>query len=182
MNSHLQIPSGIRLVANPSPYIYPRAYFASQTRAVAADVAQNEVAHELNECSPECDGLLHRRFPVDFVEGGASGSFDDGGRLTWSGGGDHLRFDFPASEQPRFLVVNEMWDRGWSATADGQPAPVWPTNVAMRGIPVPPGASHVDLVYRSFLWWAWWYVPVVALLIGLTVFVSWNRGVRTRAA
>ncbi len=79
MNSNLQIPNGIRLVANPSPYIYPRAYFASQTRSVGPGVAQNEVARELDDCSPECDGLLHRRFPIDFVEGGVSGSFDDSG-------------------------------------------------------------------------------------------------------
>ncbi len=178
MNSNLRIPDGIHLVSNPSPYIYPRAYFASETRSVSADVAQEEVTGELKDCTPECDGLLHRRFPIDYVEGGTSGTFDASGTLSWSGGGDRLTFDFPASDQPRFLVVNEMWDRGWSATADGQPVAVWPTNVAMRGMLIPPGASHVELVYHSFLWWAWWYVPAVGLLIGLAVFVVWRRWLR----
>ncbi|MBV9358644.1 MAG: hypothetical protein JO023_24310, partial [Chloroflexi bacterium] len=180
MNSGLQIPEGVRTVTNPSPYIYPRAYFATTTRSVSAELAEENVAAELTDCSPECDGLLHRRFPIDYVEGGVSGSFDDTGSPTWSGGGDRLEFDFPPADRARFLVVNEMWDRGWSATAAGQPVAVWPTNVAMRGMLIPPGASHVELVYHSFLWWAWWYVPVVALLLGLGVFLVRKRDAWTR--
>ncbi len=123
-----------------------------------------------------------QRFPIDYVEGGTSGAYDATGDLRWSGGGDRLSFDFPASSQPRFLVVNEMWDRGWTATADGQSVPVLPTNVAMRGVPIPPGASHVELTYHSLLWWAWWYVPLVAALLGLAVFVARRRLGRLRPA
>ena len=74
-------------------------------------------------CRRRCnEGVLTQRFPVDLVEGPVSGSFDSTGQLTWSGGGDRLTFDFPASPNERFLVVNETWDKGWSAQIDGQHA------------------------------------------------------------
>jgi hypothetical protein len=137
------------------------------------------VLDELKSCAPECDGLLHQRFPVDYVEGDSTGTFDAAGDLRWSGGGDRLEFDFPASPEARFLVVNALCDSGWTAYANGREVPVWPTNVAMRGVPVPPGASQVVLVYRSLLWWAWWYTPGVALLIGGVVLAVWSRSRRT---
>jgi hypothetical protein len=49
----------------------------------------------------------------------------------------------------------------------------------MRGIPIPPGASHVELVYHSFLWWVWWYLPAtIALNILALVFVRRRIGAR----
>jgi hypothetical protein len=113
--------------------------------------------------------------PIDFVEGGQDATYDATGGLTWSGGGDRLAFDFSASDQPRFLVVNELWDRGWSAYVDQQQVPVLPTNVAMRGVLVPPGATHLEMDYRSLLWWAWWYTPAVAALLAIGLFVLQKR-------
>jgi hypothetical protein len=175
MNSSLSVPDGVQLIPNPSPYIYPRAYFGSTTRAVDAQGAEQAVKDELNSCSPNCDGLLHQRFPTDFVEGGVSGTYDASGDLSWSGGGDRLTFDFAASSQQRFLVVNEMWDAGWTANVDSLEVPVKPTNVAMRGVLVPPNITQVVLVYRSPVSLAWWYTPGVAVLIGIVLFTLRKR-------
>ncbi len=127
--------------------------------------------------------MLTQRLPIDYVEGPVSGSFDSTGQLTWSGGGDRLTFDFPASSNQRFLVVNETWDKGWSAQIDGQQAPVYATNVLMRGVLVPPEATEVVLTYRSLLYWAWWYTPLLMILGGLFIFLMIRlerRGVFTR--
>ena len=175
MNAGLRIPEGVQLVANPSPYVYPRAYFASKTQGVDAHGDEVLVDDELNSCVPVCDGLLYQRYPVDFVEGGDAGTYDSSGSLSWSGGGDRLTFDFTPSSQQRFLVVNEMWDAGWKAYADGQEVPLKPTNVAMRGVLVPAGASQVVLVYHSLLWWAWWYTGGLALVLGVVVLALWKR-------
>ncbi|MBV9542788.1 MAG: hypothetical protein JOY61_00220, partial [Chloroflexi bacterium] len=175
MNSDPSVPREVTLIANPSSYVYPRAYFASATRAVDAAGDEQAVQDELSACDPTCDGLLHQPFAVDYVEGGQDATYDASGEPTWSGGGDRLAFDFPASPEPRFLVVNELWDPGWTALVGDQQVAVQPTNVAMRGVLVPPGASHVQLVYRSLLWWAWWYTLVAALLLAVCVFVVWKR-------
>ncbi|MBV9354659.1 MAG: hypothetical protein JO023_03920 [Chloroflexi bacterium] len=169
MNEDGQGAANLQLVSNPSPYIYPRAYFADTTQSVNTHDAESAIRTELLSCPPACDGGLNQRFPVDFVEGPVSGAFDSSGQLTWSGGGDRLTFDFPASPNQRFLVVNETWDKGWSAQINGHQAPVYATNVLMRGVVVPPGATEVVLTYRSLLYWAWWYTPLLIILGGLFI-------------
>jgi hypothetical protein len=47
-----------------------------------------------------------------------------------------------------WLVVNESWERGWTASIDGRSADVLPANYAMRAVRVPPGAHDVQLTYR----------------------------------
>jgi hypothetical protein len=175
MNAGLRAPEGVQLITNPSPYVYPRAYFASTTRAVDASGAAQAVKEELTSCRPTCDDVLRERFPIDFVEGGVTGEFDASGTPTWTGDGDRLTFDFPASSQSRFLIVNEMWDPGWTAYVNGQETAVKPTNMAMRGVLAPPGATQVVLVYHSLLWWAWWYALGVALALSVVLFVVWKR-------
>jgi putative flippase GtrA len=184
MNEDGLAAADLQLVSNPSPYIYPRAYFADATRSVNTRDAESAIRNELLACRPACDGGLSQRFPVDYVEGPVSGNFDSSGQLTWSGSGDRLTFDFPASPNQRFLVVNETWDKGWGAQIDGQQqAPVYPTNVLMRGVLVPSGATEVVLTYRSLLYWAWWYTPLLMALGGLFIFLMIRlerRGVFSR--
>ena len=50
---------------------------------------------------------------------------------------------------PSILVVRNAWDEGWSATVDGEPAPVLPTDLLLQGVPVPAGAHEIRLVYRD---------------------------------
>ncbi len=50
------------------------------------------------------------------------------------------------------LVVNQSWAPGWTATIDGQPAPILRTNYLARGVAIPAGQHEVRFVYapRSF--------------------------------
>jgi uncharacterized membrane protein YfhO len=50
--------------------------------------------------------------------------------------------------RPTFVVVSETWYPGWSATVDGQPAPVLRGNGAMLTVPVPAGAREVSLAFH----------------------------------
>ena len=106
------------------------------------------------------------------MEGPVAGVFDASGDVSLSGGGDRLTLQFPASPGKRFLVVNEMWDPGWAAFVDGHEVPVYATNVVMRGVLVPEGASQVVLQYRSLLYWAWWYTPGLMAFGALLVLVA----------
>lgn len=53
------------------------------------------------------------------------------------------------AERPGLLVVSEAWFPGWSATVDGEPAPVLRADGLVLGVPVEAGASDVVLRYRA---------------------------------
>jgi hypothetical protein len=50
---------------------------------------------------------------------------------------------------PAALVLNDAFYDGWSATLDGQPTPILPANVAVRGVRVPAGTHRVSFTYRT---------------------------------
>jgi hypothetical protein len=61
---------------------------------------------------------------------------------------EHVRVDVTAPE-PSIVLVRNSYDPGWSATVDGHPAPVLPTDYLMQGVPVGPGHHIVDLTYHD---------------------------------
>jgi hypothetical protein len=50
---------------------------------------------------------------------------------------------------PSIVVVRATYDDGWSATVDGRPSPVIPTDHLVMGVPVPAGAHEVRLTYHD---------------------------------
>ena len=76
------------------------------------------------------------------------------------------------SDSPALLVISQAWSRGWSASVDGEPAPVVRTDGVVQGVPVPAGRSVVTLHYRPpGLHLGTWISAVTAasLLVGLLV-------------
>jgi hypothetical protein len=65
--------------------------------------------------------------------------------------GGKLRFQTRTSG-PRFAVISEIWNPGWQARIDGQPVPLYKTNIALLGLPVPGGEHTVELDFRPELW------------------------------
>lgn len=66
---------------------------------------------------------------------------------------------------PGFLVLSEVWYPGWVATVNGQAVQVFAANGALRGVPIPAGASTVELVFAPRLWqWGliWMVVGIAA--------------------
>jgi hypothetical protein len=47
------------------------------------------------------------------------------------------------------LVVSENYYPGWTATVDGKSAPVVRTDFVLMGVPLPAGATHVELTFTS---------------------------------
>jgi hypothetical protein len=52
------------------------------------------------------------------------------------------------ADRPALLVVSQAWFPGWSASVDGERAPVVRVDGLVQGVPVPPGAHTVTLRYR----------------------------------
>lgn len=53
------------------------------------------------------------------------------------------------NEDDGFLVISEIFMPGWSATIDGQAAPLYRTDVVLRGLQLTAGDHEVSLNYRS---------------------------------
>jgi hypothetical protein len=51
--------------------------------------------------------------------------------------------------RPALLVLNDAFYSGWSATVDGTPVDIRPTNIAVRGVEVPAGTHKVVFRYRT---------------------------------
>jgi hypothetical protein len=114
----------------------PRAFLA-QASVVVKDAA--DARNRLRQGLPS---------EVAVWEGGPELS-GGGGTVDWiEADADALRLRVHANaESP--LVVAEAYAPGWSATVDGSPAPLYPTNGALRGVIVPAGDHDVALRYRS---------------------------------
>ena len=53
------------------------------------------------------------------------------------------------SDDPALVVVRNSYDPGWSATVDGEPAPLLATDYLVQGVAVPSGTHEIRLVYRD---------------------------------
>ncbi len=60
---------------------------------------------------------------------------------------EHVAVETDAAT-PAYLVLSDTFDPGWSATLDGQPAPIWPANIAFRAVYLPEGPHTVVFNYR----------------------------------
>jgi hypothetical protein len=61
-----------------------------------------------------------------------------------------------SANRPGMLVVLEAWRRGWTATVDGEPAPLLRANALFRGVPLPAGRHRVEMSYvpHGLIWGA----------------------------
>jgi hypothetical protein len=61
------------------------------------------------------------------------------------------RIEIPVStDSTRLLVVSEPYYPGWTATVDDKPVPIVPTDLALTGVEIPPGAHRLVLAYRPW--------------------------------
>jgi hypothetical protein len=77
--------------------------------------------------------------------------FDDSGNIRANYEGDRITLQVTPSQQPRFLVLNELYHPRWRAFVDGKEALIYPTNICMRGVVVPPGATEIRFEFCPFL-------------------------------
>jgi hypothetical protein len=78
---------------------------------------------------------------------------------------DRLTLDVTA-DRPAYLVTSETAYPGWEAWLDGRPRPIYTTDVAFRGMPVPAG-RHV--VTMRFTTWGVW----MAIAASATCWIAW---------
>ncbi|MGH9387174.1 MAG: YfhO family protein [Vicinamibacterales bacterium] len=114
----------------------PRAFFVSNVIAAADEsgvvkaVQQSDLRETAVVAAPAAGGKSTptTRDRVEIVDSSA-GSLDVTAR----------------NDEPRFLLVSEVWHPGWSARVDGQAATLFRTDVALLGLWLQPGDHRVEL-------------------------------------
>jgi hypothetical protein len=64
------------------------------------------------------------------------------------------------SSRSSLLVLSETNYPGWKAWLDGRPTPIYPADIALRGIPVPRGTHHIRMEFRP---------PILAISFGISL-------------
>lgn len=138
----------LTIVENPLP-VTPRVFFV-RTAIRASDMSA--AAQELFPNNQVSDGG-YAATQQSVVEGLKSDrTFPDEGTLAAQFDWDHVTIEISPSKQERFLVLNELYDRMWKARDEtGYELHIYPTNVMMRGIIVPPNISRVIFTYEPFM-------------------------------
>lgn len=72
-----------------------------------------------------------------------------------------LTVDAPASG---YVVLTDTYFPGWQATVDGQPAAIWPANLAFRAVAVSQGTHRLQFRYRPRGFTVGLWVSTVSLL------------------
>jgi hypothetical protein len=137
-------PDELKIVDNPLTPV-PRVLFAASVQpALGVDEAVGMLFARGAGATPD----IAARSVVEGYDGPLDLVTD--GSVTAHYGDDAIDLDVTTSGGNRFLVINELYHPLWRAYVDGRPATVYPTNVVMRGIVVPPGATTVQLRFEPF--------------------------------
>ena len=134
----------LRVLENPHP-VAPRAFFAAR---VSPAGASPRLLGDTGQRPPPADPPIVDPRTHSIVEGWtAERAFPTTGTLDAAFDGDRVRVQVDPAGEDRFLVLNERYYPGWRATVDGRPTEILPTNLVMRGLIVPAGATTIEMQY-----------------------------------
>jgi hypothetical protein len=95
--------------------------------------------------------------------------YSEGVKMTQYGDTE-ITISITDNPQEGYLIIKDAWYPGWTATVNGQTAPVSRANVMFRAVFVPEGDSIVILSFQPVLW-------TQALQIGVVMWALWGVGV-----
>ncbi|HTD76457.1 MAG TPA: YfhO family protein, partial [Chloroflexota bacterium] len=119
----------------------PRAFLIGD--AQPATTTAGAVAHMQ---APGFDPLQSAVVEIPSAEGLPSGSTPPGSAsiTLYRQAEVHIAVE---AQRPALLVLTDSYFPGWHASIDGVEAPILPTDVAFRGVLVPPGTHQVTFEY-----------------------------------
>ena len=127
--------------ALPRAYVVPRAQAFSPARHPGLTATQLVA-------SPDVD--LHSMLLVENDPNAAaepSGTLPLAPAIAEDQGPNVVRVTATA-EQPSYVVLNDFYQRGWTAQVDGQPARVVIANALFRAVAIEPGAHAIEFRFE----------------------------------
>ena len=156
----------------------PRAWLVPATQRLAADAAlraiQTGTLPDGTRFDPAALALVEDEPAHDLTTAAVQGGVDV---VDYAPTRIVLRSH---AQSASYLVLSEIFFPGWRAAIDGVETPIRRTDVVLRGLDLPAGEHHIELVYapRS--------LRLGAVISGLTLaafaVVAWMRRRRERAA
>jgi hypothetical protein len=124
----------------------PRAYMVGGCEQVASplDALKRFVADDF---APTRTVLLETHF-LEHSEGSCSGSPGSAGTASVLKRSPNSLVVYARATRPGWLVVNDSWDSGWSATVDGRASDALAANYAFRAVRLSPGEHTVRFSYE----------------------------------
>lgn len=120
------------------PNAFPRAWVVHQLVAAPSHASAFK---QLDQVDLHRTAIVETRLPQPLVTASSPDS------VTFASyDADNISLDVTASSSG-LLVLSEMYYPGWRATINGKPSLIYPVDGALRGIPVSPGANHIELDY-----------------------------------
>jgi hypothetical protein len=143
--------AGLQAMFDPLPgarlyrvtQVLPRVYLAGQ----AEILADEEVERRLYE--PAVVAGATAWLAPDPQARALTGNPGRAGTCELQSFSNHRLTAHCRAEQPALAIFNEQFDKGWSATVDGAPAPVLRANLFMRALSLSPGPHTIVMSYRS---------------------------------
>lgn len=161
----------LRVLENPFRPLRREAFAA---RVRPAGSLEEACAHVLRAGSAE----ELERFGV--AEGfPAEREFSPDGEIRAAYRGDEIDIEVTPHSSERFLVLNELHHPRWRAFVDGRETRIYPTNLVMRGVLVPAGASRIRFRFEPLV-----RTPAAWICLGgsvLLLMIAWVAGRRLEA-
>jgi hypothetical protein len=156
---------------NPYP-VLPRAFFAKSIKSVRDSQAARDYIFQKK-------GFQDVR-KVSAVEGNLlSKTYSTKGQISLTGSGDRLAIKVEPLDTERFLVLNDLYFPGWSAIANGQELPIYPTNIYARGIILPPFVDTVIFQYKTLVTspmaWGFYLSSLLLLVMGIRFLKTFGK-------
>ncbi|MCY4158611.1 MAG: YfhO family protein, partial [Bacteroidetes bacterium] len=156
--------SGLTIYENLD--VLPRAYFVGEIEVIQDSEATMRRLQQ-TDFDPAKKALLASPIeaevtPIDSSSIVAVNSIDHGPR--------RISFEVE-TDAPRLLVVSEIYyPEGWSATIDGESAPIHRANYLLRAVEIPAGKHTLEMTFNpvSYIWGKRLSLISTILVYGLT--------------
>lgn len=161
-------PEDVTLLENPYP-VTPKIFFTSKVIPVKNE---EDAAKELTL------NLNFNPIDVSIVEGlTKSEPISKEGTINIRRKGQNIFITVSPSKFVRFLVLNDRYEPNWYAYSNNEELKIYPTNLIMRGVYIPPGVTEISMQYRPLItrWWAPLF-PIGAILLLIVILFLKRKG------
>lgn len=154
-----------------------RAFLGGRVVGAPDIAAEREMLRNHLQSGGKLEDLVTTSDPLYLADGGKESQGNTGTVAFRRDEPERVILDV-SSAQPGYLVLLDLWSRGWSARVNGMPTAVFRAFLGTRFVPVPAGSSVVEFDYR--IPGLWLYGPLSAVAWLALIAASLTAVIRAR--